>query len=46
MSKNKTAAERLNHLAEMLTLKAEEIRERTQGVEAYVNTTKNKTTSK
>lgn len=31
MSKNKTVAERLKDLADMLTQKADEIREKTQG---------------
>jgi len=42
----KTAAERLNVLAELLTNKAEKIRNKTQGVEANVNTTANKRFSK
>lgn len=34
MSKNKTVAERLNRLAELLSRKAIEIRKRTQGDDA------------
>ncbi|MBO1909657.1 hypothetical protein [Sporosarcina sp. 6E9] len=42
----KTAAERLIELAELLSQKAEEIRTKTEGVEARVNTTTYKRVSK
>lgn len=42
----KSMAERIKEMAEMLSQKAEEIRIRTQGVEANVNTTANSRFSK
>lgn len=42
----KTVSQRLIEMAEVLTVKAEEIRNKTQGVEANVSTTANKRFSK
>lgn len=42
----KTAAQRIKELAEQIEQKAKELRQILEGVEANVNTTKNKTTGK